>query len=131
MQTDQPAVGVPVEPSVRPTPERAAFEAWFSEDGKWPAAVRRSGEGYSLAAAQSAWVAWCACGAAAQRDWARLQAALEWYADEARACAKNSHSGQHNAPEALLSSVTVLALDGGRRADEALWGPNVELSGPR
>ncbi len=39
-------------------PERAAFEAWFGEDGKWPSAVRRSGEGYTLAAAQSAWVAW-------------------------------------------------------------------------
>lgn len=39
-------------------PERAAFETWFSEDGKWPASVRRSGDGYMLAAAQSAWTAW-------------------------------------------------------------------------
>ena len=38
--------------------EREAFEAWFSEQGKWPAAVDRRGDGYILAAAQSAWVAW-------------------------------------------------------------------------
>lgn len=51
---------------------------------------------------------------------ARLTAALEWYADESRACNKNSHSGKHHAAEALLASVSVLALDGGRRADIAL-----------
>lgn len=45
-------------------PERAAFEAWFSDGGKWPEAVRRSGEGYMLAAAQSAWTAWKAAWAA-------------------------------------------------------------------
>jgi hypothetical protein len=50
----------------------------------------------------------------------RLRSALEWYADEARACAKNSHTGAHAAPQALLATVTVLALDGGRRADEAM-----------
>ena len=49
-----------------------------------------------------------------------LRAAINWYADEARACAKNSHSGKHSAPEALLASVTVLALDDGKRADAAL-----------
>lgn len=47
-------------------------------------------------------------------------AALEWYADEARACEKHSHSGQHGAPQAMLASVSVLALDGGRRADAAI-----------
>ena len=49
-----------------------------------------------------------------------LREAINWYADEARACAKNSHSGKHSAPEALLASVTVLALDDGKRADAAL-----------
>jgi hypothetical protein len=53
-------------------------------------------------------------------DVERLRAALNWYADEARACAKNSGSAKHGAPEALLASVTVLALDGGRRADAAM-----------
>lgn len=68
------AVGAPVEQPVRPDAGRAAFEAWYSEGGKWPAAVRRSGEGYMLAAAQSAWTAW----QAARVD---LVAALQWYAD--------------------------------------------------
>lgn len=48
-----------------------------------------------------------------------LRSALEWYADEARACSKNSGSARHDAPQALLASVTVLALDGGQRADDA------------
>ena len=38
--------------------ERESFEAWFSEDGKYPHAVKRSGEGYLLAAANSQWEAW-------------------------------------------------------------------------
>ena len=38
--------------------ERDQFEAWFSEDGKYPHAVKRSGEGYRLAAANSQWEAW-------------------------------------------------------------------------
>ena len=59
-----PAVGTPVErPVGRLEPERAAFEAWFSNGGKWPAAVQRSGDGYMLAAAQSAWNAWQAADA--------------------------------------------------------------------
>lgn len=49
-----------------------------------------------------------------------LRVALNWYADEARACAKNSHACRHGAADALLASVTVLALDGGKRADAAL-----------
>jgi len=56
----------------------------------------------------------------------RIRAALSWYADEARACAKHSADKSFSAPQALLASVTVLALDGGRRADEALK-PNVEV----
>lgn len=37
---------------------RAEFEAWLTEDGKWPAAAKRSGDGYILAYAQSAWTVW-------------------------------------------------------------------------
>lgn len=51
-----------------PLPERDAFEQWFSNGGKYPPAVQRSGEGYALAAAQAAWNAWKA-GAAAEREW--------------------------------------------------------------
>lgn len=47
-----------------------------------------------------------------------LRTALEWYADEARAFAKNSASA--NQYHALLASVAVLSLDNGRRADAAL-----------
>ena len=54
-------------PVGRLVPERAAFEAWFSENGKWPAAVQRSGDGYMLASAQSAWTAWQAADARWQR----------------------------------------------------------------
>lgn len=63
---------------------------------------------------------WAAVESAVTAERERLRSALEWYADEARACAKNSHTGNHAAPQALLASVTVLALDGGQRADEAL-----------
>jgi hypothetical protein len=45
--------------------EREAFEAWFSE-GKWPKAVERSGDGYLLAQAQTAWNVWQARSALAQ-----------------------------------------------------------------
>ncbi|NWF45426.1 hypothetical protein F3K02_09220 [Hydrogenophaga sp. D2P1] len=38
--------------------EREEFEAWYGDQGKWPAAVERIGDGYKLAAAQSAWVTW-------------------------------------------------------------------------
>jgi hypothetical protein len=53
-----PAVGAQVHLPVRHDPERAAFEAWFSDDGKWTAAIQRSGDGYMLAAAQTAWGVW-------------------------------------------------------------------------
>jgi hypothetical protein len=39
-------------------PERAAFEAWQSDNGRWPKAVERDGEGYRLAASHAAWTAW-------------------------------------------------------------------------
>lgn len=61
-------------------PERAAFEAWFSEGGKWPAAVRRSGDGYRLAAAHSAWNAYKAAWDCQQAKIDRLM--LEWCPDE-------------------------------------------------
>ena len=38
--------------------QRERFEHWFSDQGKWPQAVERSGEGYKLMQAQSAWETW-------------------------------------------------------------------------
>lgn len=52
-----------------------------------------------------------------------MRAALEWYADEARSCEKNSKVGNYYAGDAILASVTALALDGGKRADAALSIP--------
>ncbi len=46
---------------------RAAFEDWFSDEGKWPQAVQRNGDGYMLAQAQSSWQAWEAATAVALR----------------------------------------------------------------
>lgn len=42
-------------------PDRAAFEAWYSNDGTWPAALERSGPDYKLAQTQAAWESWRAC----------------------------------------------------------------------
>lgn len=42
-------------------PERAAFEAWFSDQGRYPEAIERSGNGYKLMGTHSAWFAWKAC----------------------------------------------------------------------
>lgn len=42
---------------VRPS-QRERFERWFSDQGKWPQSVERSGEGYKLMQAQSAWETW-------------------------------------------------------------------------
>ena len=40
------------------TDERAAFEAWYSEDGKWPKAIERDENGsYILMSAANAWIA--------------------------------------------------------------------------
>ncbi len=44
----------------------------------------------------------------------KAEAALAWYGDEARALAKHMQDGVHES--ALLASLTVLALDAGRRA---------------
>ena len=39
--------------------EREAFEAWYSENGKWPNAVLRGSDGhYMLAASAAAWNVW-------------------------------------------------------------------------
>jgi hypothetical protein len=37
---------------------RSRFEAWYSDGGKWPRAIERSGGAYKLAQAQSAWEVW-------------------------------------------------------------------------
>lgn len=49
---------------------------------------------------------------------AELERVLSWYADEARALAKHVEARAHTT--GVLASVTVLALDGGRNADELL-----------
>ena len=49
---------------------------------------------------------------------AALRAALLFYRDEAAALAKHLHWGAHT--QAVLASITVLALDAGRRADTAI-----------
>ena len=74
-ETTAPA-GLGSSEGLGPSTAREAFEAWFSEDGKWPAAVRRSGDGYTLAAAQGAWKAWCAARADAAVEIERLEDAL-------------------------------------------------------
>lgn len=48
--------------------ERAAFEAYYSENGKWPAAIQRRGDSYILGSAQSAWTVWQARAAIARID---------------------------------------------------------------
>lgn len=71
MHSDDDDVGDPVEQPLSRAPERAEFERWFSEAGKWSAAIERSGEGYRLAAAQSAWTAWQACWLRFSKEWSR------------------------------------------------------------
>lgn len=39
-------------------PQRAAFEAWQSDFGRWPQAVERYGEGYRLEKTHAAWIVW-------------------------------------------------------------------------
>lgn len=45
---------------------RTQFEAWFSNDGKYPEAVDKSGGDYLLASACAAWEAWQASRAAVE-----------------------------------------------------------------
>ena len=74
-ETQQPAVTGPVEPTVRPDPERAAFERW-AEANQF--CVQRDDSEkyreYHRATTRWAWMAW----QAARVD---LAAALQWYAD--------------------------------------------------
>lgn len=48
--------------------ERAAFEAWASDDGEFPKAVERSGHGYKLTQTQTYWMAWQARAALARQE---------------------------------------------------------------
>ena len=71
---------------------RTAFEAWFSDDGKYPRACERSREGgYVLAHAADAWHAWQAAQADAFERAAKV-CKDQWYAadcaDAIRALAK-------------------------------------------
>jgi hypothetical protein len=52
-----------------------------------------------------------------EREWYLRGDALEWYATEARALAENM-AAKHDM--AVLASVNVLALDAGKRANDAL-----------
>lgn len=52
------------------------------------------------------------------RRFETLRTALLWYADEAESLAKHMQHGAHT--DAVLASLTVLSLDGGRRARAAL-----------
>ena len=58
-----------------------------------------------------------ACAATLEAEIERLHTALLWYRDEAVAIAVNLKRQQI---EAVHASMTVLALDAGKRADEAL-----------
>lgn len=49
--------------------EREAFEAWFSDEWRYPKAVERDAIGYKMAAAQKAWTIW-------QAGWRAALAAL-------------------------------------------------------
>lgn len=59
---------------------RAAFESWYSDRHKWPAAIERRGDGYILAGAQGAWEIWqaatLASSSAAREDAERYRADL-------------------------------------------------------
>ena len=90
-----------------------------SRDSEDCIVVETNGNGIHVAAARSIERELLTALEAKDAEIARLRDALDWYADEARACAANSGSGKHTAAESLLASVTVLALDGGKRADAA------------
>jgi len=66
---------------------RAAFEAWMSEDGKFPRAIVREPcrDGYRLMIAQTSWTAWQAAYLASRR------AALEECAQLAEIMAENAN----------------------------------------
>lgn len=59
--------------------EREAFEHWFSDGGEWPKAVERSGDGYKLMQAHSAWRAWQARAMLPEDEDARIPAFKKAY----------------------------------------------------
>lgn len=66
--------------------ERAAFEAWASENGKWPEAVLRIGASYNLLYIEERWASWQARAATEKQapltDDAAREIADQWYADD-------------------------------------------------
>lgn len=55
-----------------------------------------------------------------------VKEALQWYADEAAAIARNIEAFQAGKESAVMASVTILSLDGGKRARAALAQDNAE-----
>lgn len=102
-------------------PMRAAFEAWFSDAGKWPDAVRRSGNGYTLASAQSSWEAWQAC-------WPQARAAI-YAAEQAQIeaplrerLARAEHWAQHAMLMRSSQNIELLRILRGQSAEQAGGG---------
>lgn len=54
---------VPLRDALKEPDQRAKFEWWYSDQGQYPKAVERRGDGYVLMQAQDSWVAWQACAA--------------------------------------------------------------------
>lgn len=54
--------------------KRVAFEAWYSNSGKWPQAFRRSGESYVYAECAHAWTVWQAAAAYERQRCAEIAA---------------------------------------------------------
>ena len=50
----------------------------------------------------------------------KIKAALDFYEGEAEALARYMAEGKENKTDAIMASITVLSLDAGRRAREAL-----------
>lgn len=69
---------------------RERFEAWASDNGKWPEAIERSGEGYRIMQTQCDWMAWqaaCPEGLEAVDAKAIRQALEHWAEYEPSICA--------------------------------------------
>lgn len=56
----------------------------------------------------------------AEANKSKVKTALEFYGAEAEALARHMTEDRVNKSDAILASVTVLSLDGGRRAREAM-----------
>ena len=91
---------------------RAAFEAWYSDGGRYPQSVERAGNGYKLMGAHSAWTAWEAC-------WPLAQAA------ERERCVRIVEAHQvpvgNSAAGEMAAEWTMDAL---REIRDAIRGPN-------